>query len=70
MVSTTVGTGRAINKIAWEGKEGKRVGLGSADGTLYVYDVGEIAVPRESEWTDMQRTLGVMLGGGSVTMST
>lgn len=31
--------------------------MGSSDGSVYVYDIGEAAVPHESEWTDLQRTL-------------
>ncbi|KAG8901541.1 hypothetical protein FRB99_005223 [Tulasnella sp. 403] len=64
-VSTPVGSGRAINKIAWECKEGRRVGLGSSDGKLYVYDVGDMATPRESDWVDLQRSLGMMVSGGT-----
>ena len=64
MVSTTVGQGRAINKLQWDRKDGRRVALGSSDGKLYIYDVGDIAIPRESEWTDMQRTIAGIMGGG------
>lgn len=67
MVSTTLESGRAINKLAWDGKEGKRVGLGSSDGKLYIYDVGDIATPRESDWVDLQRSLGAMVSGAPQT---
>lgn len=56
-VSTIVGTGKAINKLQWDRKDGRRVALGSSDGKLYIYDIGDMAIPRESEWTDMQRTI-------------
>lgn len=52
-----VGNGKALNRLAWDKKDGRKVAVGSSDGHLYVYDVGEAAVPRESEWTDMQRTV-------------
>ncbi|KAG9043909.1 hypothetical protein FS837_008986 [Tulasnella sp. UAMH 9824] len=63
MVSSVIGDGRAINKFAWECKEGRRVGLGSSDGKLYIYDIGDIANSKESDWVDLQRSLGAMAGG-------
>ncbi|KAF8994458.1 hypothetical protein BDQ17DRAFT_1430992 [Cyathus striatus] len=63
-VSTTVGSGRAINKLQWDKKEGRRAALGGSDGRLYIYDIGDMAIPRESEWTDMQKTLAGIVGGG------
>ncbi|TFK51665.1 WD40 repeat-like protein [Heliocybe sulcata] len=65
VVSTSVGSGRAINKIQWDSKDGRRAALGGSDGKLYVYDIGDMAIPRESEWTDMQRTISGIVGGGS-----
>ena len=32
---------RALNKIQWD-KDGKRVAIGSSDGRVHVYDVGEV----------------------------
>lgn len=64
VVSTTVSAGRAINKLRWDQKEGRRAALGGSDGKLYIYDIGDMALPRESEWTDMQRTVAGMMGGG------
>ncbi|EJD49016.1 dynein intermediate chain [Auricularia subglabra TFB-10046 SS5] len=63
MVSTTVGSGKAINKLQWDRKDGRRVALGSSDGKLYIYDIGDTAIPRESEWTDMQRTIAGIISG-------
>lgn len=65
MISTVVGTGRAINKLAWDRKDGRRAALGCSDGRLYIYDIGDVGVPRESEWTDLQRTLSSVMGGGA-----
>lgn len=64
VVSTTVGSGRAINKLQWDKKDGRRAALGGSDGRLYVYDIGDMALPRESEWTDMQKTVAGIVGGG------
>lgn len=70
VVSTTVGQGRAINKLQWDHKDGRRAALGGSDGKLYVYDIGDMALPRETEWTDLQRTIAGMAGGGSYTNGT
>ena len=63
-MSTTVGAGRAINKLHWDRKEGRRAALGGSDGRLYIYDIGDMALPRETEWTDMQKPLASIVGGG------
>ncbi|KAJ3576461.1 hypothetical protein NP233_g419 [Leucocoprinus birnbaumii] len=66
VVSTTVGSGvKAINKLQWDRKEGRRAALGGSDGKLYIYDIGDMAIPRESEWTDLQKTIAGMTGGGA-----
>ena len=70
VVSTNVVSGRAINKIAWDRKDGRRVIMGGSDGKLYVYDIGDMAIPRESEWTDMQKVISGIAGGGQVNGST
>ncbi|RPD64262.1 dynein intermediate chain [Lentinus tigrinus ALCF2SS1-7] len=67
VVSTSVGSGRALNKLRWERKDGRRAALGGSDGRLYIYDIGDMALPRESEWTDMQRTIAGIIGGGGQT---
>ena len=64
VVSTSVGQGRAINKLQWDHKDDRRAALGGSDGKLYIYDIGDMALPRETEWTDLQRTVAGM-GGGS-----
>ncbi|KAI0644189.1 dynein intermediate chain [Trametes meyenii] len=65
VVSTTVGSGRALNKLKWERKDGRRAAVGGSDGRLYIYDIGDMALPRESEWTDMQRTVANVASGGA-----
>ncbi|KDQ19179.1 hypothetical protein BOTBODRAFT_102997 [Botryobasidium botryosum FD-172 SS1] len=63
-VSTQVGTNRAINKLQWDRKDGRRAALGSSDGKLYIYDIGDLATPRDSEWVELQKTLAGVIGGG------
>lgn len=63
MVQTTVGSGRALNKLQWDKKDGRRAALGGSDGRLYIYDIGDMALPRELEWTDLQKTVSGMVGG-------
>ncbi len=64
-VSTAVGESRAINKLKWDFKEGRRAAMGGSDGKIYVYDIGDMAIPRESEWTDMQKAVAEMVDRGS-----
>jgi dynein intermediate chain len=47
-------------------KMGQRVVMGGVDGKLYIYDIGDMAIPRESEWTDMQKAISGVTGGGYV----
>ena len=42
-MSTSVGSGRALNKLAWD-KEGNKTAIGSSDGRVYVYDIGEVCL--------------------------
>ncbi|KAI0726724.1 WD40 repeat-like protein [Fomitopsis betulina] len=64
-VTTTVGSGRALNKLQWDRKDGRRAAMGGSDGKLYIYDIGDMALARESEWTDLQRTVSGVVGGGA-----
>ena len=64
LVSTGVGTNRAINKFAWDRKDGRRAAVGGSDGKLYVFDIGDLAIPRETEWNEMQKTISGIVGGG------
>lgn len=48
-VSTQVGSGKALNKIAWD-KEGKKTAIGSSDGRVYVYDIGEVNCVFKKKW--------------------
>lgn len=35
--------------------------MGGADGRLYVYDIGDLAVPADNEWLELQKTVARML---------
>ena len=63
VVSTTVNAEHALNKLQWDRKDGRRAILGGSDGRLYIYDIGDIAIPRETEWNDMQKTVAGFVGG-------
>lgn len=54
--------------MEWDKKDGRRVALGSSDGKLYIYDVGDASVPRETEWTDLQKTLAGIAGATASQM--
>lgn len=51
---------RALNKLQWD-QEGKKVVIGSSDGRVHVYDVGELCKPRDEEWNIMQTTISEMI---------
>ncbi|KAI8324921.1 WD40-repeat-containing domain protein [Choanephora cucurbitarum] len=59
-VSTQVGSGKALNKIAWD-KEGKKTAIGSSDGYVYVYDIGEMATPKPEDWSLLQKNISEMI---------
>ncbi|KAI0319633.1 WD40 repeat-like protein [Amylostereum chailletii] len=63
-VSTVVSPEHALNKLQWDHKEHRRAVMGGSEGKLYVYDIGDMAIPRETEWNDMQKTMGALVGGG------
>ncbi|KAI9291370.1 WD40 repeat-like protein [Neoconidiobolus thromboides FSU 785] len=46
----------ALNKLVWH-DDGMKVAIGSSDGKLYVYELGEFAVPVPEDWEIFQRTL-------------
>lgn len=64
VVTTPVGSNRAINKLKWDSKDGRRAAMGGGDGKLYIYDIGDMAIPRETEWTDMQKVISGIMSGG------
>ncbi|KAF9357628.1 hypothetical protein BGX34_009285 [Mortierella sp. NVP85] len=60
IMSEVVGTGKALNKLSW-GKEGRHAAIGSSDGHVYVYDIGEMATPHNEDWDTLQRTINEMI---------
>ena len=74
-VVSTPASPRALNKLRWDAKDGRRCAVGGSDGIyplpvhvkcqtddiylgkLLVYDIGDMALPRETEWADLQKTL-------------
>ena len=63
-MSTVVSPDHALNKLQWDHKEHRRAVMGGSEGKLYVYDIGDMAIPRETEWNDMQKTVAQLVGGG------
>ncbi|CAO3625999.1 unnamed protein product [Cunninghamella echinulata] len=59
-VSTAVGSGKALNKIAWD-KDGRKTAIGSSDGHVYVYDIGEMARPKADDWHLLQKNISEMI---------
>ncbi|KAM7245559.1 hypothetical protein CapIbe_004085 [Capra ibex] len=46
----------ALNRARWA-HGGKEVAVGDSEGRIWIYDVGELAVPHNDEWTRFARTL-------------
>ncbi|KAE8223112.1 hypothetical protein CF319_g3799 [Tilletia indica] len=61
---------RALNKLAWDRKDGRRCALGSSDGRVYVYELAEsLAVPSEDEFVKFQSTVSRLLKGDPAMVS-
>ncbi|WWC72175.1 uncharacterized protein I206_106135 [Kwoniella pini CBS 10737] len=59
IISTKV-SNEAINKISFDklSNLSKKVGLGSSNGKLYIYDLSEKLIqPRENEWNELQKNI-------------
>ncbi|KAM5279996.1 cytoplasmic dynein 1 intermediate chain 2 isoform 9-T9 [Ctenodactylus gundi] len=46
----------ALNRVRWT-QSGREIAVGDSEGQIVIYDVGEIAVPRNDEWARFGRTL-------------
>ncbi|KAL1788993.1 cytoplasmic dynein 1 intermediate chain 1 isoform X5 [Sigmodon hispidus] len=46
----------ALNRVRWA-QGGKEVAVGDSEGRIWIYDVGEFAIPHNDEWTRFARTL-------------
>ncbi|KAG0306606.1 hypothetical protein BGZ98_002077 [Dissophora globulifera] len=60
VMSTVVGAGKALNKLSWS-KDGRHAAIGTSDGHVYVYDIGEMATPHAEDWDILQRTVNEMI---------
>uniref|UniRef100_A0A7N4P466 Dynein cytoplasmic 1 intermediate chain 1 n=1 Tax=Sarcophilus harrisii TaxID=9305 RepID=A0A7N4P466_SARHA len=54
--SVAVEGASALNRVRWA-HTGKEVAVGDSEGRIWIYDVGELAVPHNDEWTRFARTL-------------
>ncbi|XP_030637295.1 cytoplasmic dynein 1 intermediate chain 1 isoform X2 [Chanos chanos] len=54
--SVTVEGSCALNRVRWA-SGGKEVAVGDSEGRIWIYDVGELAVPHAEDWTKFARTL-------------
>ncbi|XP_073788025.1 cytoplasmic dynein 1 intermediate chain 1 isoform X2 [Danio rerio] len=54
--SVTVEGAPALNRVRWA-SGGREVAVGDSEGRVWIYDVGELAVPHADDWTRFGRTL-------------
>ncbi|XP_075683860.1 cytoplasmic dynein 1 intermediate chain 1 isoform X2 [Rhinoderma darwinii] len=54
--STTVEGASALNRVRWA-QSGREIAVGDSEGRIWIYDVGEVAVPHSDEWGRLAHTL-------------
>lgn len=54
--SMTVDSEHSLNKLKWH-KDGKKIAVGSSDGYIHVYDIGDLSIPSSDENGTLQKTL-------------
>ncbi|XP_073677451.1 cytoplasmic dynein 1 intermediate chain 1 [Garra rufa] len=54
--SVTIEGAPALNRVRWAAG-GKEVAVGDSEGRVWIYDVGELAVPHSEDWARFGRTL-------------
>ncbi|KAA0710403.1 Cytoplasmic dynein 1 intermediate chain 1 [Triplophysa tibetana] len=54
--SVTIEGAPALNRVRWA-SGGKEVAVGDSEGRVWIYDVGEMAVPHSEDWSHFARTL-------------
>ncbi|ORX56626.1 hypothetical protein BCR36DRAFT_580934 [Piromyces finnis] len=54
--SMTVDPNHSLNKLKWH-KDGKKISVGSSDGYVYIYDIGDLSTPSLDENGAFQKTL-------------
>ncbi|KAJ2617769.1 hypothetical protein H4S08_000149 [Coemansia sp. RSA 1365] len=52
----SVSSGRALNKLAWD-RPGRRIATGGADGSVYIYDVGDLSTPHADDHANFSRVV-------------
>ncbi|KAJ1733478.1 hypothetical protein LPJ61_001541, partial [Coemansia biformis] len=52
----SVGGGRALNRLAWD-RPGRRIATGGVDGSVAVYDVGDVVAPRPDDHAKFARVV-------------
>ncbi|PIA14438.1 WD40 repeat-like protein, partial [Coemansia reversa NRRL 1564] len=52
----SVSSGRALNKLAWD-RPGRRIATGGADGSVYIYDVGDLSTPHADDHAKFSRVV-------------
>ncbi|CAB1321301.1 unnamed protein product [Coregonus sp. 'balchen'] len=54
--SVTIEGACALNRVRWA-SGGREVAVGDSEGRVWIYDVGELAVPHPEDWSRFARTL-------------
>lgn len=54
--SMTVDSEHSLNKLKWH-KDGKKIAVGSSDGYIHVYDIGDLSIPSSDENGTLQKTV-------------
>ncbi|KAJ2083481.1 hypothetical protein H4R24_000754 [Coemansia sp. RSA 988] len=52
----SVTSGRALNKLAWD-RPGRRIATGGVDGSVYIYDVGDLSTPHADDHAKFSRVV-------------
>ncbi|KAI8324817.1 WD40 repeat-like protein [Martensiomyces pterosporus] len=53
-------SGRALNRLAWD-RPGRRIATGGTDGTVYIYDVGDLSAPRPDDHAKFSHVIGDLM---------
>ncbi|KAJ1801157.1 hypothetical protein LPJ59_000514 [Coemansia sp. RSA 2399] len=53
----TAASGRSLNKLAWD-RPGRQIAAGGVDGTVYIYDVGDLSTPRADDHSRFAHVVG------------
>ncbi|XP_028820129.1 cytoplasmic dynein 1 intermediate chain 1-like isoform X1 [Denticeps clupeoides] len=54
--SVTIEGASALNRVRWA-SGGRELAVGDSEGRVWIYDVGELAVPHSEDWARLARTL-------------